>query len=81
MRMKNIKDIFSEYGFTAKKAAMAGLSYDTIAKHFQGKRNVGVRAALRYEKLLGIPRWELRPDLWDPPAKAQAEENGAEAQA
>ena len=54
------------------QAAEKGISYNTIAKHIQGKRNIGVRAALRYEKLLGIPRWELRPDLWDPPETAMA---------
>ena len=65
--MKNLKEIFRAHGLTASDAAKLGIPYDTIAKHCQGKRTIGVKAALRYEKVLGIPRWELRPDLWEPP--------------
>jgi plasmid maintenance system antidote protein VapI len=70
--MKTLKQIFLEHGWTPMRAAETGISYNTIAKHIQGKRNIGVRAALKYEKLLGIPRWELRPDLWDPPEAVNA---------
>ena len=68
INMKTFKEIFSRYGMTAREAAKLGIPYDTLCKHIQGTRKVGVKAAIRYEKLLGIPRWETRPDLWAKPA-------------
>jgi hypothetical protein len=38
-----------------------------------------VRAALLIEKELGIPRHELRPDIWPPPAKPKARRREAVA--
>lgn len=70
--MKTIKELFGERGLTMKAAARLGIPYDTISSHFQGKRTIGVKAALRYEALLGIPRWELRPDLWEAPDSKEA---------
>ncbi len=43
-----------------------GIDYSTVRKHFVGTRGIGPRYALLYERLLGIPRSELRPDLWPP---------------
>lgn len=65
--MKTLKEIFWEHGFTGKAASRLGIPYETISKHFRGKRSIGVKSVLRYEALLGIPRWELRPDLWPAP--------------
>ncbi len=63
--MKTFKQILTEHGFTLKEAAARGIPYDTLAKHARGARRVGLAAAARYERLLGIPRSELRPDVWD----------------
>lgn len=43
-----------------------GIPYMTIYQHLKGKREVSPAAAIRYEISLGIPRSELRPDLWPP---------------
>lgn len=43
-----------------------GLCYVQANRHYNGKRPVSAEYALKYEKLLGIPRYELRPDLWTP---------------
>ena len=79
--MTILQKVFLKYGVSVKEAAKKGIPYCSVWQQWKGRRPVGSQAAVRYEKLLGIPRWELRPDLWDPPAGAQAEENGAEAQA
>ena len=53
-------------GLSCKAVAKTGLRYQTVWLHFHGLRNIGVKSALRYEAVLGIPRSELRPDLWPP---------------
>ena len=36
--MDTIKDIFAKYGLSGKDASRAGIPYDTIVKHCQGKQ-------------------------------------------
>lgn len=43
-----------------------GIPYDRIWSHCTGRRSISPEMALEYEKLLNIPRSELRPDLWPP---------------
>lgn len=67
-----LKRKFLERGLKPRDAARAGCSYNTLMGHLHGTRKISAESALRYEALLGIPRWELRPDLWLPehyPAK------------
>lgn len=60
------------YGAMAKASRETGIPYITIMQHVHGRREVSPEAALRYEDKLGIPRWKLRPDLWEAPnGKAQ----------
>ena len=47
-----------------------GLDYPYANKHYRGVRKITAEYAIRYERLLGIPRSELRPDLW-PPADSE----------
>ncbi len=68
--MKTFKQVLKDHGFSLKEASARGIPYDTLAKHAQGVRRVGAFSATRYEMLLGIPRWELRPDLWPEDAAA-----------
>lgn len=65
--MKTVKEIFGRHGVTCADCARRGISYQTAYAHFRGRRKVKPEQALRYEKLMGIPRWELRPDIWEPP--------------
>lgn len=53
-----------------------GICYAHAARQFNGERPVSAAYALKYEKIFGIPRFELRPDLW--PAPATKEENMVE---
>ena len=45
-----------------------GVPFHNIYKQYKGERGVGPNSALLYERILGIPRSELRPDLWPPDA-------------
>lgn len=65
--MKTVKEIFKRYGVTCAECRRRGISYQTAYAHYRGRRKVKPEQALRYEKLMGIPRWELRPDIWEPP--------------
>lgn len=63
-----------------------GVPYHNIFKQYKGLRGVGPKSALIYEAVLGIPRSELRPDLWPPegassPADARESEPGGIAEA
>ena len=69
--MEKIQDVFAKYGVSPKSASKKGLPYCTLWQQIKGMRSIGVRCALRYEKVLGIPRWELRPDLWPAPDNLQ----------
>ncbi len=72
--MKTFKEVLMDHGFSLKEASARGIPYDTLAKHAQGARRVGAFSAARYEILLGIPRSELRPDLW--PAQGTEQSGG-----
>lgn len=53
----------------AKASRMTGIPYITISQHLRGIRTISPELAIKYESLLGIPRSDLRPDLWPPPPK------------
>lgn len=57
-------NIFEKYGYTPKTARAMGLPYERFYSHFTGIRNISAESAILYERVLGIPRYELRPDLW-----------------
>lgn len=66
--MKTFRELFEERGLTPTKAAkVTGMPSVTIASHYYGVRKISPESAIKYEKLLGIPRWETRPDLWNKP--------------
>lgn len=62
---KSPRTIFGELSIQ-DVVRLSGYPYPTVWRHASGKRNVSPEAALRYERTLGIPRSELRPDLWPP---------------
>jgi hypothetical protein len=64
--MNNIKKALDERGISVMQAAKAGLPYMSVYKQYNGERNPSGRFALMYERVLGIPRSEIRPDLWSP---------------
>lgn len=42
------------------------IDYSTMLRHYKGLREISAKDTIKYEKLLGIPRSVLRPDLWPP---------------
>lgn len=63
--MTRLSEALDKRGIQIKEAAKAGIPYCSIWQQYRGMRPVGAQAAIRYERLLGIPREELRPDLWE----------------
>lgn len=72
--MNNIKNALDSRGITVREAARAGLPYMSVYKQYKGERNPSGRFALMYERCLGIPRSEIRPDLWSPDPENPASE-------
>ena len=64
--MNTLKNALKKRGISMCEASRKGIPLTTIVKHCNGNRQIGVMATLRYEELLGIPRSELRPDIWPP---------------
>ena len=65
--MNTLRKALEKRSISIAEASKRGIPLTTIAKHCNGDRQLGVKAVLRYEELLGIPRSELRPDLWPAP--------------
>ena len=49
-----------------------GLPYSYAVKHYNGDVQISAKYAVLYENLFGIPRGELRPDLWSEPVNKEA---------
>lgn len=71
--MNTLREALDKRGLTYQDAAKMGVPYHNIFKQYHGIRSVGPKSAILYEKILGIPRSELRPDLW-PPEEATTQE-------
>lgn len=67
--MNRLKIALDKRGLTYLEASKMGVPYHNIQKQYRGMRSVGPKSAMLYEQVLGIPRSELRPDLWPPPAR------------
>ena len=69
--MKNevFEKYFSRRGALRRASLESGIPYITLVQHANNVRRVSPAMAVRYEELLGIPRWELRPDLWTGPGE------------
>lgn len=67
-----LKRALERAGLTVNQASKLGIRYDTVWSQFTGRRGISPEMALEYEAKLGIPRSEMRPDLW-PPLEAQKE--------
>ena len=66
--MNAFRKALEDRGLSVPEAVrQSGGKYLTDWKQFTGERRVSAEMALFYERRLGIPAWELRPDLWAPP--------------
>ena len=58
----------SESGKTdAEIAAALGVNAEVVRLWRHGRRRISAERAIALSKLTGIPRHELRPDLWEAP--------------
>ena len=73
--MNTLQLALKRRSMTMTEASKKGIPLSTITKHCNGMRELGLKAVLRYETLLGIPRSELRPDLWPPQVDAKESPN------
>lgn len=63
----HFEEIFSARGWAvAEVYRKYGIPHMTLRQHIKGTRSISAEQALKYERILGIPRSELRPDLWPP---------------
>ena len=77
--MNTLKLAFESRGMTLKYAVEMGANYQTLWKQLRGERRVGPQSAILYEKILGIPRSEIRPDFWPPATSPEASQVGGDA--
>lgn len=67
MHMKNfVREALDKRGITPKEAHRRGMPYQSVYRQYHGARRPSGEYAIIYEQVLGIPRSELRPDLWPP---------------
>ena len=81
--MKNlVREALDRRGITPIEAHRRGMPYQSVYRQYHGTRKPSGEYAIIYERVLGIPRSELRPDLWPPtasPTKPPAECEGSQA--
>ena len=63
--MNKLKEALSRRGIDYKDAIKL-VPYHAFFKQYHGVRGIGPKTAILYERVLGIPRSDLRPDLWPP---------------
>lgn len=73
-----VKTALDSYGITPLEAHKRGMPYQSVYRQYRGERKPSGEYALLYEKLLGIPRSKIRPDLW-PPDESQSASDKQEA--
>lgn len=70
IRNAHIERAIALAGSQPKLARSSGLSQQHISKLVRGQRSPTAEVAVALERATNgaIGRWEIRPDLWDPPA-------------
>lgn len=68
--MNKIEKYRLEKGLSYDAMSIAvGIRKSAIWRHCHGLSMVRPESVLLYEAALGIPRHELRPDIWEPPTQ------------
>jgi DNA-binding transcriptional regulator YdaS (Cro superfamily) len=68
MRENALYTMLDERGISIQEMiAKTGYSASTVSSWNYNMRQPSVKAALKIEKVIGIPRHDLRPDIWQPP--------------
>ena len=73
LHMKNLVKIsLDEAGLSPLEASRKGMPYQSVYRQYRGQRKPSAEFALLYERILGIPRWKIRPDIWNVPTPTEA---------
>jgi DNA-binding transcriptional regulator YdaS (Cro superfamily) len=54
----------------AQLAAALGVNAEVVRLWRHGRRRIAAERVIELSNITGIPRHELRPDLWEPPISA-----------
>lgn len=74
--MKIVDRVIETYGGAAALARRLGISRNAVSD-WRSKQRVPVERVLDIEKLTGIPRHEIRPDIYPPPQSIEAAHEAA----
>jgi DNA-binding transcriptional regulator YdaS (Cro superfamily) len=66
--MQIVDRVIETYGGAAALARRLGISRNAVSD-WRSKQRVPVERVLDIEKLTGIPRYEIRPDIYPPPSQ------------
>lgn len=65
----DLRAILARYGLIEKDVMQVlGVTHAAVGMWRRGERKPSPQMAIKAEEKLGIPRFELRPDLWPRPA-------------
>lgn len=63
--MTGIEKLINHFGSQVKVAQNLNITRQTVNGWVKGRNRIPAEKVVLIEKLTGIPRRELRPDLWD----------------
>lgn len=70
---KALRDYRKKHDLSAAEAAeKVGIAESTWRSYENGNREIDAEVAVHFEKAIKIPREDIRPDLFERPAKATA---------
>ena len=74
-----LPELIKDFGSEAKLAVAMGISQAAVSKA-KGLRLVSPKMAIRIETVTNgrLKRWQMRPDMWEPPEGALAPEPAPE---
>ena len=62
--MNRIQEIRNQFKTQREMALALGVTQPAICQWLSGEKKVSLRYAIKIEKLTGIPREEIRPDIF-----------------
>lgn len=62
--MNTFKQILDDLGLSCIDVSKKGIPYQTVRKHYIGTRPITAKYALIYERIIGIPKYDLCPQFW-----------------
>ena len=68
----SLADVCARHGITeADLALVVGVGLKTLYYWKRGDRRPSTEHCQKAKDMLGIQKWELRPDIWEPPTPSK----------